>query len=33
MSVADAKRMVADDPGFDRMVGLGVIRLEDGSKQ
>jgi DNA-binding transcriptional MerR regulator len=30
MSVADAKRLVDDDPGFDRMVGLGVIRLEDG---
>jgi DNA-binding transcriptional MerR regulator len=29
MSVADAKRLVDDDPGFDRMVGLGVIRLED----
>lgn len=30
MSVADAKRLVDDDPGFDRMVGLGIIRLEDG---
>jgi len=30
MSVADARRLVDDDPGFDRMVGLGVIRLEDG---
>ncbi|OBI72688.1 MerR family transcriptional regulator, partial [Mycobacterium sp. E740] len=30
MSVAEAKRLVDDDPGFDRMVGLGVIRLEDG---
>jgi DNA-binding transcriptional MerR regulator len=30
MSLADAKRLVDDDPGFDRMVGLGVIRLEDG---
>ena len=30
MGVADAKRLVNDDPGFDRMVGLGVIRLEDG---
>jgi DNA-binding transcriptional MerR regulator len=30
MSVADAKRLVDDEPGFDRMVGLGVIRLEDG---
>lgn len=28
MSVADAKRLVDDDPGFDRMVGLGVIKLE-----
>lgn len=30
MSLADAKRLVDDDPGFERMVGLGVIRLEDG---
>ncbi len=30
MSVADAKRLVDDAPGFDRMVGLGVIKLEDG---
>jgi DNA-binding transcriptional MerR regulator len=30
MSVADAKRLVDDDSGFERMVGLGVIRLEDG---
>jgi DNA-binding transcriptional MerR regulator len=30
MSVADAKRLVDDEPGFERMVGLGVIRLEDG---
>ncbi|MCT7658065.1 MerR family transcriptional regulator [Mycobacterium deserti] len=30
MSVADAKRLIDDDPGFERMVGLGVIRLEDG---
>lgn len=30
MSVADAKRLIDDDPGFDRMVGLGVIKLEDG---
>ncbi len=30
MSVADARRHVDDDPGFDRLVGLGVIRLEDG---
>ena len=29
MSVADAKRLVDDEPGFERMVGLGVIRLED----
>ncbi len=30
MSVADAKRLVDDQPGYERMVGLGVIRLEDG---
>ncbi|MGK2868383.1 MAG: MerR family transcriptional regulator, partial [Mycobacterium sp.] len=30
MSVADAKRLVDDAPGFDRMVTLGVIKLEDG---
>lgn len=30
MSVAEAKRLVDDDPGFDRMLGLGVIKLEDG---
>ena len=30
MSVADAKRLVDDDAGFERMVGLGVIKLEDG---
>ncbi len=30
MSVAQAKRLVDDDPGFDRMLGLGVIKLEDG---
>jgi DNA-binding transcriptional MerR regulator len=29
MSIAEARRLVDDDPGFDRMVGLGVIRLED----
>lgn len=29
MSLTDAKRLVDDDPGFERMVGLGVIRLED----
>ena len=28
MSLADAKRLVDDDPGFERLVGLGVIRLE-----
>jgi hypothetical protein len=28
MGVADAKRLVDDDAGFDRMVGLGVIKLE-----
>lgn len=30
MSVLDAERLVADDPGFNRMVGLGIIRIEDG---
>ncbi|OBK72761.1 MerR family transcriptional regulator [Mycobacterium sp. 1274761.0] len=30
MSIADAKRLVDDDAGFERMVGVGVIRLEDG---
>jgi DNA-binding transcriptional MerR regulator len=29
MSVADAKRLVDDDAGFERMIGLGVVRLED----
>lgn len=29
MSVADAKRLIDDDPGFERMLGLGVIKLED----
>jgi len=29
MSVADAKRLVDDDPGFERMLTLGVIKLED----
>lgn len=28
MSVADARRLVDDDAGFDRLVGLGVIKLE-----
>ena len=28
MSVADAKRLVDDDAGFDRMVGLGVITVD-----
>jgi hypothetical protein len=28
MSVAEAKRLVDDDAGFDRMVGLGVITVE-----
>jgi DNA-binding transcriptional MerR regulator len=28
MSVADAKRLVDDDAGFERMVGLDVIKLE-----
>ncbi|GAT12480.1 MerR family transcriptional regulator [Mycolicibacterium novocastrense] len=30
MSVVDAKRFVNDDPGFNRMVDLGLIKLEDG---
>jgi DNA-binding transcriptional MerR regulator len=30
MSVADAKRLVDDEPGFERMLELDVIRLEDG---
>jgi DNA-binding transcriptional MerR regulator len=30
MSVADAKRLVDDEAGFERMVGLDVIKLEDG---
>lgn len=30
MSVADAKRLIDDDPGFERMLALGVIKLEDG---
>lgn len=30
MSVADAKRLVDDEPGFERMIGLGLIKLEDG---
>lgn len=30
MSVAEAKRLVDDGPGFERMLGLGVIKLEDG---
>lgn len=30
MRVADARRLVDDDAGFDRMVGLGLIKLEDG---
>jgi DNA-binding transcriptional MerR regulator len=30
MSVADAKRLVDDEPGFERMVGLGIIKLDDG---
>lgn len=29
MSLAEARRLIDDDPGFDRMVGLGVIKLED----
>lgn len=30
MSVADARRLIDDDPGFERMVDLGVIKLDDG---
>jgi DNA-binding transcriptional MerR regulator len=30
MSVAQARQLVADDPGFERMVGLGIVRIEDG---
>lgn len=30
MSVADARRLIDDDPGFERMVALGVIKLEEG---
>ena len=29
MSLADARRLVDDEPGFDRMVAIGVIKLED----
>ncbi len=29
MSLADAKSLVDDEPGFDRMVAIGVIKLED----
>jgi DNA-binding transcriptional MerR regulator len=29
MSVADAKRLIDDDAGFERLIGLGVVRLED----
>jgi CO dehydrogenase/acetyl-CoA synthase gamma subunit (corrinoid Fe-S protein) len=29
MSIPDAKQLVDDEPGFKRIVGLGVIRLED----
>jgi DNA-binding transcriptional MerR regulator len=28
MSVPDAKRLVDDDAGFERLIGLGVVRLE-----
>jgi DNA-binding transcriptional MerR regulator len=28
MSLADAKRLIDDDAGFERMIGLGVVRLE-----
>lgn len=30
MSVREAQRLIDDESGFERMVGLGVIRLEDG---
>ncbi|MDT5358322.1 MAG: hypothetical protein QOC69_84 [Mycobacterium sp.] len=30
MSVADAKRLIDHDAGFERMVGLGIVRLEEG---
>ncbi|MEO3760729.1 MerR family transcriptional regulator [Mycobacterium sp. B14F4] len=30
MSVADARRLVDDEAGFDRLVGLDLIKLEDG---
>ena len=30
MSIADARRLVDDDAGFDRMTGLGLIKLDDG---
>jgi DNA-binding transcriptional MerR regulator len=29
MSVPDAKRLVDDEAGFERLIGLGVVRLED----
>jgi hypothetical protein len=29
MSVSDAKRLIDDDAGFERLIGLGVVRLED----
>ena len=29
MPVAEARRLVDDDPGFERMIGLGIIRIED----
>lgn len=32
MSLAEARRLVDDDAGFDRMVGLGVIKLEDDGR-
>src|ERR1700754_4561878 len=30
MTVVDARRLINDDAAFDRLVGLGVIRCEDG---
>ena len=29
MSVSDAKRLIDDDAGFERLIGLGVVRLEN----
>ncbi|WP_428349787.1 MerR family transcriptional regulator [Mycolicibacterium sp.] len=32
MSVAEAKLLVDDEPGFHRLVGLGIVRLEDDTE-